>query len=242
MISIDHDSSQIKHSNYAKYSIETWKRYCDKYGIDFVVCSTMDDRVSTPVWNKELIFEYVAGKSYDKIGIVDNDTMVINDNLNIFDMYDDEFCGVPDMIDVNWLFSSIDSRQKFFPEFKLDVFKYINAGVIFFTTEHLSIFKNLFQFYKDNQVELDNWDKGGGKEQTLLNFFIQMSGVKLKLLDISWNTMGLHTRNLFKNNWQIQNGPAYFLKYSHIAHFTGFPPEHRESLMKTTLDILNGQQ
>ena len=32
--------------------------------------------------------------------------------------------------------------------------------------------KQILDFYLDNQEELDNWNKGGGKEQTILNYHL----------------------------------------------------------------------
>jgi hypothetical protein len=49
----------------------------------------------------------------------------------------------------------------------------------------------------------------------------------------------MHRKDMFKHNWQLNNDPTlYFIKYAYIWHFTGFPVEHRESLMRDTWDII----
>lgn len=232
IIAVDHHTSKIRNSSYSKHSVLSWERYCSDNNIELKVITELDSRVTYPVWSKELVFEY--GDGYDKIGIVDSDTMVVARPPNIFNMYDTEFCGVPDIIDAVWLRNSIQVYgEQFFPGTHMDIFSYINAGVLFFTRDHLPIFEQLFKFYTDHRQMLDTWNRGGGREQTLLNFHIQIASPERKFLDPSWNTMGIHTRNLLANNWQLKTQLPYLLKYSKIAHFTGFPPEHRASLMES---------
>ena len=85
IVSIDSPTSTIQHSEYAQYCINTWKYYCKKHNIDLYVKTEHDPRFKYPVWNKELIYD--IAKDYDKIGIVDNDTMIKWDTENIFDTF-----------------------------------------------------------------------------------------------------------------------------------------------------------
>ena len=88
--------------------------------------------------------------------------------------------------------------------------------------------------------------KGGGKEQTLLNFVLQKNKVQIELLSPEWNLLSIHRKNMFVNNWQLnQIDPnnhqvPHFLKYGKIWHFTGFPIEDRVRIMKQTWDIIKG--
>lgn len=247
IVAIDSDKSQFNHSEYGKYSIDSWQHYCNKYNITLIVNREHDTRFTFPIWNKELIYE--IGKGYDKIGIVDLDTIINPDAPNIFDLFtEEEFCGVGDLCDLNWLLSSIDGRQHFFPSTNLDVFQYFNAGVLFFGNKHLVLFEKLLTLYLNNQSEIDSI-KSGGKEQTLLNFIVQENGTKVRLLDPSWNLLSIHRKNMFKHNWQLfpnvqgidpnnKDTWPHFLKYGYIYHFTGFPIEDRTNLMKITSEIL----
>lgn len=237
IVSIDHHQSKTKCSSYADYCINTWQYWCSKNNVDLIVEKIGDEKFGKAMWNKTNIAE--IGKKYKKIGIVDTDTMIRWDSPNIFEMYDDEFCGVVDTSDYRWILNSIDVYNKFFPDVKLNVDNYINSGVMFFTSDHLFLFDQLQKFYFDNKYELDNWSKGGGKDQTLINYHLTKNKVKQKILDPCWNLISIHRKDMFKHNWQLNNDPTlYFIKYAYIWHFTGFPVEHRESLMRDTWDII----
>ena len=51
---------------------------------------------------------------------------------NIFDMYDDEFCGVVDDINLRWLMDSLSVYNKFFPNTNIDIDEYINTWCVIF--------------------------------------------------------------------------------------------------------------
>lgn len=250
MIAINSEGTKIPTLDYAKYSIDSWEKYTLKHGIDFqVIHESIDKRLKKPIWMKEYIYQY--GKKYDKIGVVDCDTIISPNAPNIFDQIDPEkFYGVNDLCDLNWLFSSIQSRQKWFPNVEMDIFKYLNAGVLFFGNRYLEIFKELLFFYFDHKEEIDNWSQGGGIEQTLLNFHLQKNKVDIELLDPAWNLLSIHRKNMFIGNWQLhpefkgqvfKDQPEswpYFMKYAYIWHFTGFPIEDRIRMMQITHELI----
>jgi len=233
IVNIDSATSKFQNSDYAQYSILTWEHYCKRHNIDLIVCTKSDPRFKFPIWNKELI--YNVGKDYDKLGIVDSDTMVRWDAPNIFDQVEpDKFYGVNDLCDINWLMESIEQRQRFFPNIEIDLMKYLNAGVLFFGKRYLYVFKTLLNFYLENQDEIHKIN-GGGKEQTLLNFVLKSENVDVSLLEPSWNLLSIHRKNMFQNNWQLKIDPTpYFIKYAYVWHFTGFPIEDRTRLMQQT--------
>tara|TARA_Y100000310_G_scaffold340506_1_gene436529 strand:+ start:674 stop:1429 length:756 start_codon:yes stop_codon:yes gene_type:complete len=236
MVSIDHHTSENKNSDYSKYSIESWKYWCDKNGVDFLLCETNDSRLARPIWNKELIYERASG--YDKVGVIDSDTMIKWDAPNIFnEINEDEFCGVNDLADLNWVHNSTKAYQKFFPGLKMDYNNYINAGVLFFSKKYLYLFEEILNFYFDNQDELDNWNKGGGREQTILNFHLIKNNIKPRLLMPSWNLVSIHRKNMFIHNWQLnEDSTPFFIKYAYVWHFTGFPVKERVNIMKQLWD------
>jgi len=230
IVAIEDIDSKVSVPEYFEYAESTWRHYCDRHGIDLVIEKECNFHGKIkPIWNKSLIY---LKEGYDKIGIVDADTMIRWDAPNIFEEFDDEFCGVKDLCDLNWLLSSIQDRQKFFPEVNMDIFKYINAGVVFFNDKHKDVFKELLDFYIANKREIDAI-QGGGKEQTLLNFFLQKNQIPIKLLDPRWNLVSIHRKNMFIPNWQLKlDSTPHFIKYSYIWHFTGFPIERRVEMMR----------
>lgn len=247
IVALNDQEANIKNEDYSIYSINTWKYWCELNNVDLIVLNNenleqikKNYQISTqkfPIWFKESI--YKIGKDYDKIGIVDSDTMIRWDTPNIFDLIDeDKFYGVNDFCDLNWLLDSIQQRQKFFPETKIDIFKYINAGILFFGKKHLYLFEKLLNLYIENKDEIHSI-KSGGKEQTLLNFVLQSEDVEIELLDPRWNLLSIHKKNMFNFNWQLNlNKTPYFINYANIWHFTGFPIEQRVEVMKQTWEFL----
>lgn len=239
MVNIPTDSSKIDVRDYAQYSIATWEHYCSRHDIDLIVNTEPDPRFTYPIWNKELV--YIKANGYERIGIVDCDTMIRWDAPNIFDLiYPKKIYGVLDHCDLNWLLGSVNDRKHFFPDVDLDIFKYVNAGVIFMCNDQLHIFEKLLDFYLENKTEIEKI-KGGGREQTLLNYFIQKH-TEVELLQPSWNLISIHKKNMFGNNWQLkQDAQPYFMRYAWLWHFTGFAIEDRVRIMRETYDYTNKQ-
>jgi len=256
MVAINHNKSNYKHSNFLQYSSKSWERWCEKNGVDFHCVTEHDERYGYPIWNKLNVTEIC--KDYDKIGIVDCDTMINIDAPNIFDELQDGISGVVDDVNYNWLHYSVENYSKFFNH-EMNFDTYINAGVVFLDNKSLSVYDKLREFYFENQEELDNWNKGGGREQTLFNFIVQTNDYKVNLLESSWNILGLMRRELIQHNWQDNREemtedctPAqpfnckynhdrtpHYIKYGNIYHFTGFPIELREQVMKYTWELEN---
>jgi len=239
IVTIDHSQSVNKNSDYSKYCLNTWKYWCNKHNIDLYTITEHDERFKYAVWNKELI--YKIGEGYDKIGIVDSDTMVRWDAPNIFEQIGEEVAGVVDTADLRWITNSINNYgDAFFKnEAKLNIDEYFNAGVLFFDKKYLNVFKQVLDFYLDNKIELDNWNKGGGKEQTILNYFLVKNKVNKKELLPEWNLVAIHKKDMFKHNWQLNKDMTpFFIKYAYVWHFTGFDPSNRENLMKQTWDLI----
>lgn len=236
IISITVDSAKIDHNEYSKYCIKSWEYWCKNNNCDLKVIKTNDERCGRVVWNKELIFEHGVG--YDKIGIVDADTMIKWDAPNVFDMFEEDFCMVRDLVNWAWVYDSIKNYGKFFKGVPLDITNYGNTGVMFFHKLYLPLFEEIFNFYLENRMELDNWDKGGGREQTILNFHLAKNNVNIKFLDGSWNILGMFSKGWFKSNTQLHSDELHMIKYGNIWHFTGFDIESRTERVKHVWDLV----
>jgi hypothetical protein len=233
MIGIDHDKSENKHSDFIEYRLKSWKFYCDKHDIDFKHITENDERYGWPVFNKL----NVCDEDYDLIGVVDDDTMIKWDAPNIFDIIKPGINGCVEHTNLRYSMNSIEVYKKFF-DFEMDLNLYINAGITFLDRESLKVYRELREFYFEHKEELDNWKLGGGREQTLFNYFVQKSDVDLNLLSPSWNLTHIHRKNMFTPNWQLEKKTPHFIKHSNIWHFTGFPVEERKSVMKQTWDVV----
>lgn len=238
-VAINHDTSQFKNTDYSQYCLMSWEKWCKKRNIDFLVIDTHETNFKYPHWDKYTIFNHIDNE-YEKIGLVDSDTMVHWEAPNPFDLYNDEWCWVKDLSNLRWTSKSIENYNRFYPEEKLDIYDYYNSGVCFFTKEHKIIFDNLIKLYKMNKQSLDEmatW--GGGKDQTLLNYELKKQKTKVKELSSQWNMFSMHKKEMFNHNWQDGNDKTpFFIKYSWIWHFTGFPIEQRTDIMKQTWDLV----
>lgn len=237
IVNISNPTAKVDCNEYAKYSIKSWEYYCKKHNIDLLIIDENVGQYDFPIWNKSLCHKF--GQGYDKIGLVDSDTIIRWNAPNIFDQVNpDKFYGVNDLCDLNWLLDSIQQRQRFFPDVNIDITKYLNAGVLFFGKMYLPLFESFLNFYLENKNEIQEI-KGGGKEQTLLNFWLQKNNVKIELLSPEWNLLSIHRKNMFTGNWQLKvDLTPYFLKYAYVWHFTGFPIEDRVRLMQQTWEII----
>jgi len=260
MVAINHNKSSYEHSNFAQYSIKSWEYWCKKNDVDLHIVTEHKEEYGFPIWNKLDVCE--VGKDYEKIAIVDCDTMVSWKAPNLFDTLEEGISGVRDISNLGWVNESITNygNEFFKDDFEFLMTEYINAGVVFLDNKSLSVYEKLREFYFENKETLDNWNKGGGKEQTLFNFMIQKHNHKVNLLSPSWNLLSMHKTEIFGCNWQeyapdpqIQpfqsldqmfhqckehNIQPFFIKYGNIWHFTGFPIEWREYVMKDTWNLV----
>jgi lipopolysaccharide biosynthesis glycosyltransferase len=236
IVNIDNPNGKVKCNDYAIYCIKTWEHWCKRHDVDLLVIDENVGNFKFPIWNKELIHKF--GQGYEKIGMVDADTMVRWDVPNILDEVKSGIYGVNDLCDLNWLSDSIETRKHFFPNTEMDIFQYLNAGVLWFDSGVLDIFKKLLDFYEANQTEIDSIQTGG-KEQTFLNFMLQENKVPITLLHPTWNLLSIHKKNMFSHNWQLKlNETPYFIKYAYVWHFTGFPIEQRVEIMKKVWEYI----
>lgn len=236
IVNINDPSAKVDHTLYSVFCIKSWEYYCKINNIDLIIRDESDSRCGKPIWNKELVYEY--SDKYDKIAVVDADTMIKWNAPNLFNEFEEEICMVNDDTNLDWIYRSLSNYSKFFPNLKLTIDEYGNAGVIFFHSKFSNVFKKVFEFYLENKVELDNWGKGGGREQTIFNFTLKEMGITPKILSPKWNLISMHKRGLFSNNFQFNDPIPHFIKYGYIWHFTGFAIEDRVKVVKDTWNII----
>lgn len=231
IVATEDPSSKYNVNLYFKFGIKTWESWCKRHDIELVVIDKLHSDVSKGKWMKPFVFDYVKN---GKVAIVDADTMVKWDAPNFFNHYEEnEFCGVHDTDSIFWLNNSINVYQKFFPQVNLNTDYYINSGVMLFSDYHKDFFNNLKKFYYSNKTELDNWKiPNTGSDQTIINFLLQLTDTKQKILPCIYNQFGLLRKDLLHYNWQTGDTTPFFIKTGYIWHFTGFSIEQRIKLME----------
>ncbi len=235
MVAIQEEASKYDHQKYFEASKECWQSYCKKHNIDFIVVDKKLPNVKFCVWHKEFVFDFIGDK-YEKIALVDFDTLVHWDAPNFFDLYNDEFCGVLENESLFWIQNSLNAFRDNFAELRnveITLSEYINGGVLFFHKSHKNFFEKLKAFYIQNKPSFDNWNvPNTGKEQTILNLYLKKENITKKYLDFRFNTMRLTKNDWLHHNWQIDGDKTpFFIKYSYIWHFTGCSIEERTNLM-----------
>ena len=85
----------------------------------------------------------------------------------------------------------------------------------------------MIKLYENNSEELMKvaWVVVKFKRFVIMNYKNTISKQKNY---IRWNMFPMHKREMFGHNWQDGDDKTpFFIKYSYIWHFTGFPIEDR---------------
>ena len=179
-------------------TIKTWKYWCNKNKVDFVLSN-----------NEEIDFKLL--EKYDKIGLVSNQTMIKWNAKNVFDEFEtDDFCGVLDTINFKKIYDEVKDYKNF------DISKYINTDVLFFGKKHIGIFRDLDipinQSLQKNNISVkeltQNWNLGGLVERHFLSYNWQLKENKtsffIKYGDI-WNLTNVNS-DLKNQIWKVIGG------------------------------------
>jgi hypothetical protein len=157
-----------------------------------------------PIYEKENAFDYL--NEYDQIAIIDSDILIKDNAPNIFDEInvDYDFCGVVERdMPITDLYNTKILRYSI-SQYKLlkDVdWKWNNSGAEFINMG-VMIFNKSLQKFLNNQTakefimrpEFKKFVDGIGNwkwstDQTLLNYWIKKSNIRVKNLDWKWNVL-----------------------------------------------------
>ena len=87
-----------RHKSAFDLSTKSWKHWADKNNCDVVVLDdfVVDESYMKPNWQKWYVFDLLdnSGVEYNKICVVDADTIVHPDCPNFFDEVGNDFCAV----------------------------------------------------------------------------------------------------------------------------------------------------
>ena len=101
--------------------------------------STIDTDEMMPTWQRWMCYDFIEQQSwienYNRVMLVDADTMVRWDCPNIFDAADGKYAGVKDDLGLGWTNHSILGYQNG-PNINLDWERYINNGVVVLPESH----------------------------------------------------------------------------------------------------------
>jgi lipopolysaccharide biosynthesis glycosyltransferase len=196
-----------------KYSIKSWKYWCNIHNCELVLFEDLLVPVEQMkiTWQRYYLFDLLEESNidYNRILMVDADTIVHPDTPNFFDMLgmDTRYCGVFNNGDYEWLSRSIrDFGKLLFKGKKIDTWKYINGGFQIVNPTHRRFFDIMKQYYIDNTSEIISAidQVKAGTDQTILNYQLQLNNIDVKILPECFNLQDLSRKNLLyyhPNQW-----------------------------------------
>jgi hypothetical protein len=236
------DESKLDRSEPYKYSVKSWKYWCEKNNVEFFMLDQymFDTNYMIPNWYKLYVFDLLDNNDidYNQIAIVDADTIVHPDCPNFFEMSDNKFCAVHNDGSYDWVCRSMENYSKhLFNGFTFPIWEYINSGFIILNKKHKKLYKDIINFYTENRESIVSVQKnfGVGTDQPIINFFLQKQNVDLKLLSYKFNMQDMALKEILTED-------LLFTKLGWIYHYNAIPDNHDSSLtlywMKKTYEEL----
>jgi hypothetical protein len=225
-----------RHKSAFDLSTASWKHWADKNDCEVIILDQFisDEVYMKPNWQKWYVFDLLenSGIAYDKICVVDADTIVHPECPNFFDEVGDDFCAVRNDGCYEWVLRSIREYKKhLFPEYDIDVFDYFNSGFICLNKTHKPFIDSVLEWYDKNQKKIKWAEKNilASTEQTPLNFLSKKFKMKVKLLSEKYNLQDMSRKNLmyFPSHQNMPTDDLLFLQVGWVYHFNAIPQNDR---------------
>jgi hypothetical protein len=216
-----------------KYSIESWKHFCDKYDCELLVLEDLLVPVESMkvTWQRFYLFDILEQNEidYDQILLVDADTIVHPDCPNFFELTNHEYSAVVNNGSFEWVKRSVEaySQLMFDNEIPFDLWNYINCGFQIVNKKHKPFFEFVTQYYHDNQKLIqDSINKvQAGTDQTIINFLLRQQNVKINYLPVCYNLQDLNSKQLlFLDERMWFEDDIIFKDCGWVYHFNAIPP------------------
>lgn len=226
----------INEPAYSQYCIKSWQVWAKENNSEVVVLTEPFSEIE-PHWYKVFAYKLLESSNieYNRILVVDNDTVVHPDTPNFFETIPEDKIGVVfDDVNYDWTIRSTDAYCKHvFTDYdRFDTFEYFNSGFIVLSRQHRDVYEKVIEFVFENYQQL-NWvqsNYGVGRDQTPLNFMLRAFSSGLKYMSKRYNLQGLLSKEIVD--------PKMLSEMAYVYHYNAMPREHREVLMKQTYDYL----
>lgn len=229
----------IGDSKYSKYCIDSWMEWARKYDIRVIVINNnlQIDKNIEPHWYKTFALSILENSSieFEKVAIIDNDTIVSPKCPNFFELTSNNEIGVSlDDTNYDWIIRSMECyKHHIFKDFDdFNPFEYFNSGFMILSKEHKDLFRYITEFVQINYNNLQDVQLkyGVGRDQTVLNYLIRyliktkFTDLKIKFMDIKYNVQGIIQKEIL--DFDILDD------YSYVTHFNAMSREDRLILMQ----------
>lgn len=219
MINVIHNerSKSMSYNN----SIKSWQKWATKNNAElFILDSAIADiDYMLPQWYKMYVFDLLDNSNikYNKILYVDSDTFVHPDMPNVFSEVenDNSFIAVRNFGSMDWVIRSMEIYSHYiFNDYRFPIMEYFNSGFFIIDKSHRKMFDDIKTFYEKNRDTLIKIQKFGvGKDQPVLNFFVQLNkNINLKLFPYEYNMQSLPA-------FELLGDDLLYTKFGWIYHF-----------------------
>lgn len=233
-----------------EYSKKSWEYWCNKNDVIFYEYKTptySDVRAHRVTWQRWFdVFDQLDGLgiNYDKIYMIDANSIIRWDTPNFFNLCtDDRLVAWRDSDNLNWIYSCINGWSKYFNYESFDISRYVNAGCMIINKSHEPLIRELKRLYFNDYDKIiyyqDTIKKG--TDQGPLNFLIQMNNISVNTeLPFTYKLTHMHRKDLFSYNWQLNvDQTPFFIKYGYIWIFNGFAKNERTNIMSQVWNFIH---
>lgn len=217
-------------------SIESWKVWCSKNSCDLFVLDEplMDLSQMSPIYYRHYWPQLLPEITDEQICTVDADTIIHPDCPNFFELTENQFCGVHNDGDYDWIIRSIENYQYEFPEIftkRFNIWKYINSGFMITNKNFQFVHETLLDFYWKNHEKVLYCQKkyGVGTDQPLINLITNEIGIDVKLLPYQFNMQDLPRKNILDDRMKFTEWPGIY----HFNAINGGPEQVNYWMTKT---------
>lgn len=219
---------------YKEWSLKTWDHYAKRHNCELFILEDplYDTEWMRPTWQRWYVYDLLDASNieYDKVALIDIDTMVHWNCPNIFELSENRYTGVIDDLSIEWTYNSIAGYKSLFPDVELDWTKYINNGILILPDSGPKFCNKVKQFYLDNVDTLRDLQHNSlkkGTDQTPINYMAkEFFGDNINYLSKKFNMTHMYKTHAFID--------AIYTKCSYIWHFNGLPREERNNFMRQT--------
>jgi len=200
-------SSSIGHANRHSgydYGIASWKNWCKKndceiYIMEDLLCSESEMLITWQRWQVLNILKHNEIE-YDKVLVVDADTIIHADCPNFFEMVDDKFTTVLTDGDYEWVNRAINGYSKMFfnKDYCIPSYEFFQTGFVIINKKHKEFFDKVFEFYQSNsKMIIQSYETLlTGSDISLINCLRKEFDIDMKLLPREFSLMDLCRKNL----------------------------------------------
>jgi hypothetical protein len=214
-------------SNPYRFSINSWKYWCDKNDCDLILmdqllCPVDEMKISWQRWYALDILEN-SDINYDQVLIVDADTIVHPDTPNFFKLTDHKLAAVHNEGCYDWIIRSMENYHKHMFNDKpllFNFWEYINCGFMIFNESHKPFLKKFLDFYHNNKESILKLQETYyvGTDQPVFNHFLREQKVDYKLLPYEFNMCDLPRKEILDNDLTLT-------KVGWVYHFNAIPQQ-----------------